>query len=465
MDLCRSAPERARAVLVSATHSGAGKTAVTRALLAALGSRGLTVQAFKIGPDFIDPMYHTALVGRPSVNLDGWMMGVDGVRDVFDRWTADVDVAVIEAMGALFDGADGGHDGSAAHLGAILDVPVLVVVDVWGMTRTTAALMDGLDRFQPAVKIAGYVLNRVGSDGHRQLIERAIGKERWSRVVATIEAAPAFEVPERHLGLLTTHENPGAVTADLADVARHIDLDRVLGQPTVPRRDRPDRRSADPPVRPRARLAIARDAAFCFYYEENLGALTRAGFELVEFSPVAGDGLPESTDAVYLGGGYPESFADQLAANQRLAHDLDRAANYGMPIYGECGGLIYLSRSLRTFDGQVHRMGGVLPIDVAMDDRHLSIRYVELTTQTASLLGPEGTVIRGQEFHQSRILRSSIEARLFSVETSDGHRFEAGYLHRSVVASYVHAYFGHCTCAVPAAFFTAATTWPRPTPA
>lgn len=223
---------RPPAVLVSATHSGAGKTAVTRTLLAALRNRGLIVQPFKVGPDFIDPMYHAALAGRPSINLDVWMMGEDGIRGAYRQWSADADVVVIEAMGALFDGADGADEGSAAHVARILNVPVVVVLDVWGMTRTTAALMDGIDGFDPSVDVAGFVLNRVGSRGHRDLIERAIGPSRWDRVVADIEANPALAVAERHLGLVTTHENPdGTIPCHLERIALGLDPDPFFPSP------------------------------------------------------------------------------------------------------------------------------------------------------------------------------------------------------------------------------------------
>lgn len=456
----QSSQELPPAVVVSATHSGAGKTTVTRALLWALRARGLVVQPFKIGPDFIDPMYHQTPAGRASVNLDVWMMGEDGVRDVFARRSAGADAVVIEAMGALYDGADGGHDGSAAHVAEILGVPVLVVVDVWGMTRTTGAVLDGVDGFDPRVEIGGFVLNRVGSRTHRNLIERGIGQARWQRVVATVEADPALEVPERHLGLLTPLENPaGAADDGVARAGRQIDLERVFdGLPASaqawsagPARAR--RRSA------RARLAVARDAAFCFYYEENLTALAMAGFELAEFSPVAGEPLPASTDAVYFGGGYPESFAAQLAANTRLAAQLRDSAERGMPVYGECGGLVWLGRTLRTQDGTEHPMSGVLPLDIAMDPRHLAIRYVELTTNADSLLGRRGTTLRGQEFHQSRITASSIPATFYTVRTSDGQEFRDGYQHQRVVASYLHAYFAGRGSTVSEQFVKAARHW------
>lgn len=436
------------AIIISATHSGAGKTTVTRALLAALKARGLAVQPFKIGPDFIDPMYHSVIVGRPSVNLDLWMMGEAGIRDVFSRWSQNADVAVIEGMGALFDGENGTGKGSAAHIAKILGIPVVAVIDVYGMTRTTAAIMDGLDSFDPDVKIAGFILNRCGYMGsavHTNLIRNAVGEERWKRVLSIVSNSPALEVAERHLGLVTTYENAASNdNSSLNHVAKQIDVEKVFGS-SLQANANLKSQSAKPPVRPqKARLAVARDAAFCFYYEENLAALKAAGFEIVEFSPIKGDTLPPDTDALYFGGGYPESFARELANNVNLAAQLRHVAKLGMPIYGECGGMIYLGRSLTGFDGKTWSMSGVLPVDFVMDPSYLQIRYIELTTRRDSLLGPAGTVIRGQEFHQSRVANSGLSSDFYTAKTSNGHEYIDGYQYRNVVASYAHIYLNSC---------------------
>ena len=434
------------AILVAATHSGAGKTTATATLIRALCAQGLDVQPFKLGPDFIDGAYLAEAAGRPTVNLDLWMMGEDGVRDAFQRWSCDVDVAVIEAMGALYDGANGGESGSAAELAKLLDLPVVVVLDVWGMTRTATAILEGMRQFDPGVRLVGCVLNRVGSDRHRQMIEAALTDDLRRLVVGAIPHDPDLEIPERHLGLVTAEENvhaKGARDAAQHRAGRQLNLARLTSiadaGPATARENanRPTARAA-----PRARLAIARDDAFCFYYEENLRLLAEAGFDLVPVRPTADPRLPADVDAVYIGGGYPESFAADLGANVSLAADLREHAARGAPIYAECGGLIYLSRSLVDFDGARHRMSGVLPLDVAMDRRHLAISYVEARTRIASPLGRAGTAARGQEFHQSRVIEADLEPNLFDLTTSDGEARPGGYQRDGVLASYVHLHLG-----------------------
>jgi cobyrinic acid a,c-diamide synthase len=435
------------AVLIAATHSGAGKTTATATLIRALRTRGLDVQPFKLGPDFIDGAYHAEAAGRPTVNLDLWMMGEDGVRDAFQHWSCDVDVAVIEAMGALYDGAGGRESGSAAELAKLLDLPVVLVLDVWGMTRTAAAILDGMRQFDPEVRLAGCILNRVGSERHRQMVEAALSDDLRQLVLGAIPYDPDMEIPERHLGLLTAEENrhaKGARDAAQHRAVQHLELDRLT---SIARAGQvmPGESGVKPPTAttaPRARLAIARDNAFCFYYEDNLRLLVEAGFELVPFRPTLDPRLPANVDAIYIGGGYPESFAADLAANISLAAELREHAAGGAPIYAECGGLVYLSRSLVDFDGVRHRMSGVLPLDVAMDSRYLAIAYVETRTCFASPLGEAGTVARGQEFHQSRVIESDLKPGLFELTTSEGEVRHDGYLHRGVLASYVHLHLG-----------------------
>ncbi|MEH1013981.1 cobyrinate a,c-diamide synthase [Micromonospora sp. CPCC 206060] len=436
------------AILVAASHSGAGKTTTVAILLRALRDRGLTVQAFKIGPDFIDTAYHTEATGRPAINLDLWMMGPDAIRRSFHNFSTGADISVIESMGALFDGADGTEVGSAAHLAKLLHVPVVVVLDVWGMTRTTGAVLAGMRDFDPDLTVAGCILNRTGSQRHAQMVLDSLRPELRDLVVGTVSYQAGLAVPERHLGLLTVEENPTS-RAERDDAQRRagadLDIDRLLavagGRATEPADiTEPADTAPAAPAPARARLAVARDAAFCFYYEENLRVLRAAGFELVPFRPTSDPALPDGTDAVYIGGGYPESFAAELAANTGLAGELRRRATTGTPIYAECGGLMYLADSLTGYDGTLHPMTGILPLDVVMDPAHLAIRYVEVRTRQDSPLGPAGTTLRGQEFHQSRIAGTATLPHLFDVTSSDGATSVAGYAVGNVVASYIHVH-------------------------
>ena len=272
-------------MLVAASHSGAGKTTVVATLLRALGNRGLSVQAFKIGPDFIDTAYHSQATGRPAINLDLWMMGADAIQQSFSTFSAGADVSVIESMGALFDGADGTATGSAADLAKLLGVPVVVVLDVWGMTRTTGATIDGLRNFDPDLEVAGVILNRVGSPTQTSLILNSLAPEVRRLVLGAIPYGSSLDIPERHLGLLTVEENPGSktdrddahrVAADALDIDRLLDVagqSANISAPPEPRTTKQGQTVVGRRVDRRARLAIARDPAFCVYYEENLIAL------------------------------------------------------------------------------------------------------------------------------------------------------------------------------------------------
>jgi cobyrinic acid a,c-diamide synthase len=434
---------RPPAVLVAGSHSGVGKTTVTAVLLAAARRHGLDVRPFKIGPDFIDPGYHAAATGRESINLDRWMMGEDGIREAYERWAAGGDLAVIEAMGALYDGEDGSGRGSAAELAKLLDVPVIIVVDVWGMTRTTAAILDGLIGFDSELMVAGWILNRVGGSTHAEMIMNALPDRLRAGVLGWIRHTDDLGVPERHLGLVTAAEH--TVPADrrehaLIAAAEHLELDGLIGD------RRQDPVKATVPAPPAAsggpRLAVARDAAFCFRYAENLRLLGEAGFELVPFRPTADPRLPPDVAAIYLCGGFPESFAAELAGNTSLAAEIREHADAGTPILAECGGLIYLSRTLTDFDGTTYPMCGVLPLDVIMDRNQLTIRYVEARTLRPSPLGPAGTTVRGQEFHQSRIVGGDLTPTLFETITSAGDPGHDGYVRGNVMASYAHLYLG-----------------------
>ena len=434
--------------VIGAATSGAGKTTIAAGLMAALTARGLVVQPFKVGPDFIDPTHHTRCCGRTCRNLDPFMMGEDGVRETFARASSGADVAVIEGVMGLHDGIDGTAYGSTAHVARLLEAPVLLAIDAKGASRTINAVVRGVAGYDPAVRVAGVIFNRIGSARHRELIE--CGAEL--PVIGWIPRDEALEVPSRHLGLsladeLRSHDAFGDV------IGAHVDLEGVLA---IARSAPPlDARAAEPVTEGSTSIGVAFDRAFCFYYADNLDRLRDAGARLVFFSPAA-DVLPE-VDALYLGGGYPELHAGALEAGPARA-EIGRAAADGMPVWGECGGLVYLSQSLET-DGRSHRMCGVLPAVSAMTGGIRGLGYVDGTCVAGPFPALRGAGVRGHEFHYSDCTPDA-DAR-YALALSRGRGLGGGrdgLCEHSTVAGYTHAYFSARFCS---AFVGAARAYAR----
>ncbi|QSZ68003.1 cobyrinate a,c-diamide synthase [Methanofollis aquaemaris] len=419
------------AIVIAGTHSGCGKTTLASGIMAALQARGLEVQPFKVGPDFIDPSHHTAICGRPSRNLDPFMMGEDGVVRTFRAASAGADIAVIEGVMGMYDGLEGGDLGSTAHVARILGAPVVLVVDVGGMSRSVHALVRGYTAYDPSVRFAGVIFNRVGSPRHRQMIEEELSVPALGWVPTEKEKA----VSSRHLGLAMAGEASMAAFGEVCEA--YCDLDALLvaaasGPAAVPI---PGPAGAGAPSR--VRLGVARDAAFCFYYQDNLDLLRRAGAELVYFSPLT-DPFPE-VDGLYLGGGYPELHAAALSAAP-CTDQVRAAAEDGMPVYAECGGLIYLCEGLEA-DGQAYRMAGALPARAQMHGRFQALGYVEADATGASPLLPAGAGFRGHEFHYSSV-DPAADAR-FGLSLRRGKGIadgRDGLCEYAVMAGYSHAY-------------------------
>jgi cobyrinic acid a,c-diamide synthase len=433
-----------RVLVIGGTASGVGKTTVTLGLLEACRRRGLAVQAFKVGPDFIDPGLHEVVTGRPSYNLDGWMCGPDGVRATFARHAADADLAIVEGVMGCFDGADAlGEAGSTAELAKRLGAPVVLVVDVSGQSRSVAATVLGFERFDPGLAVVGVIANRVGGSTHARWTGEAVRASCRAAFLGAIPHDAELALPERHLGLVTAAEGPltAPFRAHLAEtVERHVDVDRLLALASP----LPDLRP--PPDAPahagekRARVAVARDVAFQFYYRENLAMLEAAGVELVFWSPLT-DALPDA-DGLYFGGGYPELHARRLADNAGAREAVRELARRGAPLYAECGGLMYLAEALEDLDGVAHPMAGVLPSTVRMRPRRLTLGYREVRFTADNPLGAAGTVARGHEFHASHI--DPVPPRVRRVWRVEGGQSGApeGYLVDRALISYVHLHFG-----------------------
>lgn len=394
------------ALVIAGTHSGSGKTTVTLAIIAALVRRGLRVQGFKVGPDFIDPGHHARLTGRPPRNLDTWLMSQEVLARSYLRGTEGADIAIVEGAMGLFDGRGPLDEaGSTADLARLWDLPVVLVVDAKGMARSVAPLIDGFASFDSRVRISAVVANRVGSARHFDEYLAPSMHSSASRVALAgyLRRDDRLAIPSRHLGLLTAEEfAAGAGFADaLADLAEaSLDLDLLTSLA------RPPTLSAAAVTEPvssarKVRVALARDAAFCFYYEDNLDLLRDSGAEIVPFSPLDDRELPSGTDLVYLGGGYPEVFAARLASNQDMKASIERYHFSGGSIYAECGGLMACARSLRDLEGVEHGLWGLIPAKVVMQDRYAALGYVTIVSDRASSLGPRGTTARGHEFHYS----------------------------------------------------------------
>jgi len=431
-------------VVVAGTSSGVGKTTATVALCRGLRARGLRVALFKCGPDYLDPTYHLRAAGAPSHNLDGWMMGREAVRATFQRASRGADVALIEGMMGLFDGASPASDeGSTAEIAKWLAAPVILVADAGGMARSLAALVAGFAGFDRDLRVAGVICNRVGGRGHLDLLHRALSAPP---IVGGLVAEPELAFPERHLGLTTARE--GAVAESLfaawgARAAEWIDLDSVLqiarDAPLAPSSSS----SSSPSSSPSCRIALALDDAFHFYYEDNLRRLETLGAELVPFSPVRDARLPD-VDGLYLGGGYPELHAEALAANAPMREAVAAFALSGRPIYAECGGLMYLTRAIRTRDGRAHAMVGLIPCEAVMADGLQALGYVEVELCVDTLLGSAGTRFRGHQFRYSRLTElDGAVALAYSVRRpgSDAPLREGYRVGDNVLASYVHAHW------------------------
>jgi cobyrinic acid a,c-diamide synthase len=426
-------------LVIAGASSGVGKTTLAVGLMAAYRRRGRRVAPFKVGPDYLDPGWHTAACGRPSAPLDTWMLGVEGVRRSFQRGVEDADLALIEGMMGLHDGAEASTDrGSTAEVAKVLEAPVVLVLDGSALARSAGAVALGYRLFDPDVRFAGVIANRLAGAGHAEYLRPGIETRAELPLLGWLPSAPGAQIPERYLGLGAAGEQRPDLVERLADlIEAHLDLDALLhaaqAAPPLPLLTDPPT-----PTRPGVRLGIAQDAAFSFYYPDNLALLQRAGAVLVPFSPISDTRLPERLDGLYLGGGYPELHAAALAKNGSLHAEIRAAARRGLPIYAECGGLMYLCAALRDARGREHPLVGLVPARCVMEPGLQAIGYREVVTRCPTLLGPPGTTVRGHEFHHSR-LEGDLPAEALAFRV--GER-SIGFATGNLLASYVHLHFG-----------------------
>ena len=436
---------RTPAIAVAAPQSGAGKTTVTMALIAGLRRRGLTVQAFKVGPDYLDPALLTWASGRPCRNLDGWMLPEAHLLELYHRACRGADVAVIEGVMGLFDGRNGAGDAaSTAAIARLLDCCLLLVLDASRASRTVGAVALGLARSDPRLRIAGAVLNRVAGDRHRDAC--AEGLEAFGGTyLGAIRRDPQLELPDRYLGLVSPAEAepaPGLREA-LERAAQALDLEVLLRQAALGEAPGagPDELFPAEAAPPRVRVAVAMDAAFHFYYRDSLDLLSAWGGELVPFSPLEAAALPERVGGVYLGGGYPELFAARLAGNRQMLESLRQANRRGVLVYAECGGAMYASREIEDAEGRHHLMAGLWPASISVRDRRLTIGYRTVRASERSFLA--GFELPAHEFHYSRVHEAPGEAdAAWTVLGETGPDRPEGFAAAGLSASYIHLHMG-----------------------
>ncbi len=434
-----------RCLVVAGSHSGVGKTTISLGLMAAFKKRGLKVQGFKVGPDFIDPGHHSRLLGTASRNLDGWMLSREYNLATFSQSMCGKDLGIVEGVMGLFDGYDGRSEaGSTAQMAKWLNCPVILVVDASSMARSIAALVQGFQTFDPDLSLEGVIANRVGSQTHARFLAEAMESIPNIAFLGGLPRTKEITIPERHLGLITSDEDPYPI--DLFDklaslMEEHLELDKLYGLPTcrVNSKNIPLPKASQPGLR----LGVARDEAFCFYYQDNLDLLAHFGADLCFFSPVRDSLLPPDLSGLYLGGGYPELFARELGENHSLKVEILAAAQGGMPIFAECGGFMYLTRSIEV-EHRDYPMVGLYPFRTRMLSHRKALGYREVVLKKDSLLGPKGLRARGHEFHYSELINGTEEiADLYQVSNRKGMEVGPdGFMVYNALAGYIHFHFG-----------------------
>jgi len=438
-------------IVIAGTHSGVGKTSVAIGLMASLKKKGFKVQPFKVGPDYIDPTYHTLASERKSRNIDGWMMGKDVLLKVFINGSMDADICVVEGVMGLFDGYDGMSEaGSTAEVAKILKAPVILVVDAGKMARSVAALVKGYVEFDEDIDIEGIILNNIGSNKHYEMVKSAIEENLDLKVLGYLPRDEKLGISERHLGLMAPHDNFNVcetVKLIAKSTEKFLDIDSII---SVAQRALPvEAISFNPSAKKLARcqamgenvrLAVAMDEVFFFYYPENLELIESFGVEIVPFSPINNLTLPQNFHGIYIGGGYPELFGEELEKNRTMRKMLRTAIENNVPTYAECGGLMYLAKMLIDSDGKAYEMVGALPAEARMNSKLTSLGYVNIDVISDNLLARKGERLKGHEFRWSDIEFSGEIVKTYLTKTKKECGLE-GYASKNLLASYIHLHF------------------------
>jgi cobyrinic acid a,c-diamide synthase len=447
-----------RRIVIAGTGSSVGKSSITLGLMGAFRHKGYTVQGFKCGPDYIDPTYHSSITGRVSRNLDSWMMKPSVLREIYVHGSQGADISVIEGVMGMYDGREASSNtGSTAEVSALLEAPVLLVVNGQSMGRSAAAVVKGFCSFDGGSQIAGVIINRTGSESHYQLIKEAIEQECGIPVVGHMKRDTEVVIPERHLGLVPSVERGELqpLFDRLASLAEtHLDLEAIWRLSEVPAVQAEavlfgssmGLSQETGSVKPSVKIAVAKDAAFHFYYPENLELLEQAGAELAYFSPLAGEKLPEDAAGLYIGGGFPEEFAEELSANAGVRQSIRSAIEAGLPVIAECGGFMYLADKLQKIDGSLHEMAGVFPGTTVMHAKRAALGYREVRGLPGNPLLIEGMTVRGHEYHYSTFEPDLQQKKLPSAYETEGRLGKGadGFVYKNTVAGYTHIHFASC---------------------
>lgn len=426
--------------MIAGTHSGVGKTTITLGIIGYL-SKKFNVVPFKIGPDYIDTSYHKFASGNFSYNLDIYMLGEDNVKKLFAKHIAEGDVAVVEGVMGMYDGTNNTSYGSSAYVAKLLGIPVILVVDASGMAASVSALIKGYIEYDRDVKIAGVIFNRVGGEKHYKLLKECIERDLGIKAFGYLPHDDMISLPERHLGLtpiFETKENHNfSILYD--SIGEFIDIDNILDVCDVNNKkyDLIEEKVTEK-TRETVKIAIAYDEAFNFYYQDSFDALKEAGAELLPFSPLHDEALPKDISGIYIGGGFPEVFADKLSQNVRMLSLLKHNIDIGMPVYAECGGLMYLTKRIIDLDGNEHKMIGVFDLDAIMTKRLINFGYVEADVLQDNVLFKKGDVVMGHVFHNSKV---SGEFNNFVYDVHKPNSKEnwlCGYVYKNCLATYVH---------------------------
>ncbi|TWH48339.1 cobyrinate a,c-diamide synthase [Sporomusa sp. KB1] len=431
-------------VVIAGVNSGVGKTTIVTGMLAALAKRGFKVQSYKVGPDYIDPGFHRLASGKSAHNLDSWLVPPELLADIFTSTAAQNDIAIIEGVMGLYDGGRAGVS-STATVAKLLKAPVVLVIDAKSMGESAAAIALGFKLYDSEVNFAGVIINRLGSESHKLMVCEAMDR-LGIPVIGTVFRNNELSMPERHLGLTPVTEQDAVAVVDKIgqQVAEQVALDKLVTVAKtagpLPKHSAPAKGKHNQTIR----IGVAQDDVFTFYYPSSLEVLTEFGAEIIPFSPLTDKQLP-TVDGIILGGGFPEMFVRELSANIGMRQDILQAAKAGMPIYAECGGLMYLARQITDFDGQTYDMAGVIPAVCQMQSKLETVGYVEAKALTNNVLCTTGESLRGHEFHFSRMVPEVSSGEFpwaFAFKKMrTGAVYQGGYAAGNVLASYLHMHF------------------------